>query len=564
MLSDKPIVRNLVEISAAKGIEYVILSPGSRDAPLIISFNESDYFKCLSIPDERVAGYFALGIAQQTRKPVIISCTSGTAALNFAPAIAEAFYQKIPLLIVTADRPQEWIHQGEGQSINQRNVFANYIKKSYHLPQDGNDSDNLWSANRMISEAIEQTFVNGGGPVHINIPFREPLYGQADYAGKKLPKITSTARLEKKLSKDTLAELEKKWAIANKKMILCGLLPKQVALKELLLEIAKDSSVIVLAETTANLIDKKIIQQIDPILTTIKEQEIEAFQPDLLITIGGNFISKKIKQILRKNKPSQHWHIEETDYHMDTFQSLTKSIPIGAATFFGQFNLTIDSTFNKGNYQNLWLNRRHIVNAAHQEYLKQTPWSDLRAMEKIMASIPANSNVQLGNSTPVRYAQLFEADASWQINSNRGVAGIDGSTSTAAGAALVNGQLTTIITGDIAFFYDSNAFWHHHLSPNLRVILINNGGGNIFRYIPGPPTTNQLDTFFEAQHELNAAHIAKTFNLVYYYVAGEEELTAILPKFFRQEAIERPALLEIKTPGAESASILREYFKNLK
>jgi len=264
MLSDKPIVRNLVEISAAKGIEYVILSPGSRDAPLIISFNESGHFKCLSIPDERVAGYFALGIAQQTRNPVIISCTSGTAALNFAPAIAEAFYQKIPLLIVTADRPKEWIHQGEGQSINQRNVFANYIKKSYHLPQDGNDPDNLWSANRIISEAIDQTFVNGGGPVHLNIPFREPLYGQADYAGKKLPKITSTARLEKKLSKDTLAELEKKWAIANKKMILCGLLPKQVALKELLLEIAKDSSVIVLAETTANLIDKKRSKRLKP------------------------------------------------------------------------------------------------------------------------------------------------------------------------------------------------------------------------------------------------------------------------------------------------------------
>ncbi len=593
MLSNKPIVRNLIEICAAKGIEHVILSPGSRDAPLIISFNESGYFKCLSIPDERVAGYFALGIAQQTRKPVIIICTSGTAALNFAPAIAEAFYQKIPLLIVTADRPEEWIHQGEGQSINQRNVFANYVKKSYHLPEDGEDEDNRWSANRMISEAIDQTFVNGGGPVHINIPFREPLYGQADYTAQALPKVASTSIIEKSLPTDSLVELQKEWSTAKKKMILCGLLPKQKILKQLLNEIAQDTTVVVLAETTSNLIGPNFIHQIDPILTTIQEEEIKQFQPELLITIGGNFISKKIKQFLRKNKPAQHWHIEETDYHIDTFQALTKSIPIEPITFFKQFSPNINdkvstkiavdkvSDTSEGvrhfserfssnidpatdmGYQDLWKHRKEIINTYHQQFLEKTVWSDLKAMEKIMSAIPSNTNVQLGNSTPVRYAQLFDPDASWQINANRGVAGIDGSTSTAAGAALVKEQLTTIITGDIAFFYDSNAFWHHHLASNLRVILINNGGGNIFRYIPGPPTTNQLETYFEAQHQLNAQHIAKTFNLVYYFVAEEEELTTVLPKFFQKQTINRPAILEIKTPGAESAAILREYFKKL-
>jgi len=139
MLSNKPHIRNLVEICALKGIEQVIISPGSRNAPLVISFGEHSHFDCISIPDERVAGFFALGIAQQTRKPVIITCTSGTASLNFAPAIAEAFYQKIPLLILTADRPVEWIHQGEGQSVAQRNVFANYVKRSYELPQEVTD-----------------------------------------------------------------------------------------------------------------------------------------------------------------------------------------------------------------------------------------------------------------------------------------------------------------------------------------------------------------------------------------------------------------------------------------
>jgi len=566
MLSDKPVVRNVVEICAAKGIEYVVIAPGSRNAPLIISFNEHGAFKCLSIPDERVAGYFALGIAQQTRKPVIITCTSGTASLNFAPAIAEAFYQKIPLLIITADRPVEWIHQGEGQSINQRGVFSNYVKRSYQLPQEAKDKDGLWSTNRMVSEAIDATYLEGGGPVHINIPFQEPLYGQKDYTDIPPPKVVTRLAFEKVLANNTLQDLGEVWDKANKKMILCGLLPLNKELQELIRNLEQDTNIIVLSETTSNIVTANSINQIDAVLSTITDSELNQFQPDLLITIGGSFISKKIKHFLRKNTPNQHWHIEDNSEYIDTFQSLTTAILISPISFFKQFSTFFSQKSSyphsyQHSYQELWLNRKKKVIKHHQQYLAKIPWCDLKAFELILLSIPKKTNLHLANSTPVRYAQLFKADTVISYNSNRGVAGIDGSTSTAAGAAFVNNKLTLLVTGDISFFYDSNAFWHHHLSSNLRVILINNGGGNIFRYIPGPPTTHQLDTYFEAQHQLNAKHIAKTFNLAYSFAANEADLKEILLTFFEPQSDNRAAILEIKTPNEESAAVLRGYFR---
>ena len=571
MLSNKPHIRNLVEICAQKGIQQVIISPGSRNAPLVISFGEHSHFDCISIPDERVAGFFAMGIAQQTRKPVIITCTSGTASLNFAPAIAEAFYQKIPLLILTADRPVEWIHQGEGQSIAQRNVFANYVKRSYELPQEVTDKDGLWSTNRLICEAIDQTTEGNGGPVHINIPFREPLYEKADYTNIPLPKIIETAAFEKILTQAQLKTFVDIWQKSTKKMILGGLLPLDSKLEDTLTQIGEDASVAILPEITANLSHKSFINDFDSVLSTVSEVEVEDFRPDLLITIGGSFISKRIKLWLRKYAPKAHWHIEEIDYHIDTFQGLTQTVNMKPLDFFSQLVEVVSSPLpppkekrNFLNYQDLWKNREKTVQKAQKKYLKQAGWSDIQAYKTILPKLPKNTNLHLANSTPVRYAQLFQLRKDIICNSNRGVAGIDGSTSTATGAAYITKKPTTIITGDISFFYDSNAFWQHHLSPNFRVILINNGGGNIFRFIKGPDTTAQLATYFEAQQERSAEYIAKTYILNYFVAENEESLKVALTNFYKKQANNRPAILEIKTPNIESAEIWRAYYDYLK
>ncbi|MFK7949858.1 MAG: 2-succinyl-5-enolpyruvyl-6-hydroxy-3-cyclohexene-1-carboxylic-acid synthase [Saprospiraceae bacterium] len=584
MKSNKKAVRNLIEICAAKGIEYVIISPGSRNAPLNISFNEDERFKCISVPDERVAAFIALGIGQQTQKPAIITCTSGTAALNYAPAIAEAYYQQVPMMIITADRPPEWTHQGNGQTINQTNVFANYIKRSYDLPVEFSHPNDEWYANRMISEAFERTTSYGTcGPVHINMPFREPLYGKTDYYGQPLPKNAQTIVPKGELNREVLGQLKEIWDNSQKIMILAGLHPENRGLNRYLAQLVEqDKRIVVLTEVTANLYHKGFCSNIDRLIDGLElPEETEQFKPDLLITIGHSIISKKIKQFLRPsledNQPFHRntWHIGMEEFHLDTMQTLTHHVLTTPEAFFEQFERTLScqtspkphvTTSNSGiSYQELWKNRDKATEKAHNDFLKTCEWSDLKAFELILNALPENTNLQSGNSSAVRYVLLFPYHQKYHThNSNRGVAGIDGCTSTAIGAAMVNNRPTTLITGDISFFYDSNAFWNSNLPENLRVIVINNGGGNIFRIIPGPSTTNQLENYFETHHNLQAEHIAKLYHLNYYQANSESTLAKALKSLYEKQENGRPAILEIQTPRLENDKVLKRYFEFIK
>ena len=558
-LSDKHGVRNLVEICAAKDIQHVIISPGSRNAPLNISFNEHGAFTCLSIPDERCAAFVALGIAQQTGKPVVITCTSGSASLNFAPAISEAYYQKIPLIIITADRPDEWINQGEGQSIRQKNVYANFIQKSYHLHLDTEDADNLWSNDRMICEAIDLSIIKKG-PIHINVPFREPLYGKRDYSKIPLPKIHQIISSENIISNELMNELKMQFNSTGKVLILCGLIPeKNKKLNNLLNQLSGQA--VILSETTSNVSGENIYNNIDALLTNFDEKE---FTPDLLITIGHSFISKKIKLWLRDASLNEHWHISELENADDVFKKLTKHIKSTPELFFESLNNNEQEFVSTDLlYLNLWKNKSKEIKEKHNLFIEKTPWSDFKVFSKILNHLPQGTNLQMGNSSPVRYIQLFPMREDILYNGNRGVSGIDGSTSTAAGAALINNRPTTIITGDIAFFYDSNAFWSHHLTGNLRVIIINNQGGGIFRLIAGPPSTNQLGEFFETTHDFKAKGICDTFHIPYYFADDSESLEEILPQFYAKQKGDRPAVLEIRTPRDVNDQVFKDYYKNL-
>ncbi len=562
-LSDKPGVRNLIEICASKGLQYVIISPGSRNAPFHISFNEHGFFTCLSIPDERSAAFIALGIAQQTGMPAILSCTSGSASLNYAPAISEAFYQKIPLLILTADRPDEWINQGEGQSIAQRNVYQNYITASYHLHLDSNDPDNLWSNDRMICEAIDIAILERG-PVHINIPFREPLYNTKDYSDVPFPKISSILKRESFLPFEFLSSTISSFFSKKKILILCGLMPEKNEDLNTILQQFSDRAVI-LSETTSNISGENILNHIDPLLTTIDQKESK---PELLITIGHSFISKKIKLWLREFNPEEHWHISEDKNANDVFQSLTQHIRVAPLTFFRFLLLKIDEekikpSLAQMDYNHLWKKKSDDILIKNISFINNCPWSDFKVFSKVLPALPKECNLHMGNSSPVRYIQLFPMREDILYNGNRGVSGIDGSTSTAIGAAFIHQKPTVILTGDVSFFYDSNAFWNHHLPDHLRVIIINNQGGGIFRLIPGPPSTNQCDDFFETTHSFNAKGICDTFNVNYYSADSENELDEIMNFFWENQENKRPAVLEIFTPRAINDIVFKDYYKKL-
>lgn len=558
MTSANKIVQTFVELCAAKGVRHFVFSPGSRNAPLAIALFGDARFTCKVVPDERSAGFIALGMALELDQTVGVCCTSGSAVLNYAPAVAEAFYQNVPLLVVSADRPEEFIHQGEGQSINQKNVFANHIKTSVHLPKQVVSKDDVWFVERQINEALNAAQHGGKGPVHINFPFAEPLYEVQNKADVS-PKLIDHIAVEQVLTDDALTELHKAWQNAPKKLILCGQMPKNERLNYLLEQLSEDKSVAILVENTSNLVHKNFSHCIDRLITTISEKELEKFTPDILVTIGDAIISKKIKAMLRKLPLAEHWDIHPHRAHYDTYQKLTKNIQVKPEYFFKSL-LELPKN-SKGTFFSTWKTKDYLTQEKHFHYLDACTFSDLKAFSLIADYLPEHSAVHMGNSSVVRYMQLFDPINNITYYSNRGVSGIDGSTSTALGVSLVNDKTNILITGDISFFYDSNALWNKYLHPKFKIILINNGGGGIFRIIDGPNSTDILEEFFESKQDYNVSKLCETFGLSYFYAEGEADLAQSLEAFLLHE--DKPALIEIKTPGEQNAQVLKDYFKSL-
>ncbi|RXQ94410.1 2-succinyl-5-enolpyruvyl-6-hydroxy-3-cyclohexene-1-carboxylic-acid synthase [Ancylomarina salipaludis] len=557
--SDIKGVKELIDICVGKGMEYVVISPGSRNAPLSISLARDNRIQTPVIVDERSAGYFALGIAQQTGKPVGLVCTSGTALLNYAPAVAEAFYQRLPIVVLSADRPQEWIGQDDSQAINQVNVLQNFVKASYHLPIVNEGTDDLWSLNRMMNEALSKSISGRLGPVHINIPFREPLYGEKNQEGQS-ERIVNKIVAKEVLSEEIKETLVQEWRSSNKVMILAGLLPKNEKLNACLSQLAKLKQVVVLTESISNLHDQAFLPCIDRVITSFSEEESQNFQPDLLINFGGPLVSKKIKSFLRDHAPKKHWFVGKEDRLIDTFRALSSHIDFEPECFFEDIlSLLIE---NESSYADDWRQRDLACDTAHEDYLKNTRWSDLKAFEAVLAAVPDGANLQLSNSSVVRYAQLFKTSPKLLYNSNRGTSGIDGCTSTAVGACHVNDKLTTLITGDISFFYDTNGLWNKYLNNRLKIVLINNGGGGIFRFIPGPSDAPELEEYFETVQDYRADKLAETYGLDYFYADSLNALESVLPNFF--ELGEKACILELKTPREMNDVVLKDYFKNLR
>lgn len=552
----------LAAIMIEKGITSVVVSPGSRNAPAIINFAGQKEFSLVSIADERSAGFFALGMALKTHKPVALLCTSGTAVLNYAPAIAEALYQKVPLLVITADRPKEFIDQADGQTIRQENIYANYIRKSFNLPAVIETPESKWYATRIINEAIDRCLFPAAGPVHLNMPLSEPLYNPEINSHVADVRIITMAGVEKKLSGSTINQLARQWNGAESKLVLVGQLPTGIQVHEQLARLANDPSVSIMTEATSNLHHPAFNGCIDRVIDGMNEAEIRQIKPEILLTMGSAVVSKKIKALLRRMQPALHWHVCEDpdEFHTDTYQSLTLTIPLSPEIFTSQLADAMIPT--ESIYSRLWADRILARKKQHDLYIPQLEFCDMQVYDLLFRNIPANTDIHLANSTPVRYAQLFDQKAGHFFYANRGTSGIDGCVSTAAGAAYAGDRPVTVITGDIGFFYDSNALWNSALKPDFRIILINNGGGNIFRIIDGPSNFPQLEPYIETNHHRTAEGIARNFGIDYYQATDKTSLNDQLIPFF-DYAAGKTALLEIITPNILSANMLKEYFKYL-
>lgn len=556
--SKHPLAQSIIQRCQAHNIKHIVISPGSRNAPLTIGFTANDFFECYSIIDERSAGFFALGIAQQLQQPVALVCTSGSALVNYYPAVVEAFYSRIPLVVISADRPDHLINIGDGQTITQPHIFASHIlyeanlkeviKKSFIKSFKDNDS--------LITKALKFAYT-AKGPVHINAPFSDPLYEtveilKADFDVNLSCTIEPSVSLPKSLIK--------KWHSSKKKMILVGVNTPESIKQSYLDLIGEDPSIVVLTETTSNLHQSNFFSSIDQLITPLDATDFEALQPEILLTFGGMVVSKKIKTFLRSYAPKLHWHIDPVQAN-DTFFCLTKHYKCSVNNFLKQLVSTNGSPV-ESQYFKTWNQVKNRRLQKHNAYVKSIPFSDFKAFDNILKHIPSSSMVQSSNSSTIRYLQLFDLNPSLTIFCNRGTCGIDGSTSTAVGASCVSEKPTVFITGDLSFFYDSNALWNNYIPSSFRIIIINNRGGGIFRILPGNKNSENFSTFFETNHTLTAKSISEHFMFDYASASSYDELNAQWDDFYAIS--QRPKILEIFTPSSENDRILLSYFDFIK
>jgi 2-succinyl-5-enolpyruvyl-6-hydroxy-3-cyclohexene-1-carboxylate synthase len=454
--------------------------------------------------------------------------------------------------VLSADRPQNKIDIGDGQTIRQENVYANHSLYNANLTEEASEK-NDYEINRAIDTAKYQY-----GPVHINIPFEEPLYETVNTLSIS-PKMSIYENQKVTLTTTDLVAYAEIWNNSTRKMVLVGVNPPEFVKQFITDYLANDPTVIVLTETTSNLHDPTFINNIDTIITPFTKEDFETFQPDILLTFGGMIVSKRIKAFFRNYKPQQHWHIDALRAY-DTFGALSKHFEVCPNDFFEKFipllNQSVTSDYSNKMAAVVALRKIRTAN-----YLETIPFSDFKVFEKVIASLPANSQLQVSNSSAIRYAQLIDIDPSIEVFCNRGTSGIDGSTSTAIGAAVASIKPTVFITGDIGFLYDSNALWNNYIPKNFKIILINNGGGGIFRILPGHKETPVFNTFFETAHNLTAEHMATMYKLNY-SVANEEESLKIALKLL-YETNDAPTILEVFTPMTTNDKILLDFFKNL-
>jgi len=553
MYSDKKNILQLVALLEAHQVTKVVLCPGSRNAPLIHTLSTHPSFTCYPATDERSAGFFALGLALNGGQPVAVCCTSGSALLNLHPAVAEAFYQNIPLVVISADRPAAWIGQMDGQTLPQPNVFQSLVKRSVNLPEIHTDEDE-WYCNRLVNEALLETNHHGKGPVHINVPISEPLF---QFTTEKLPSVRVITRYQGLNIYDRdYRELIDRMNGYGRRMIIVG----QMNLIYLFDKKYTKALYKHFAWLTEHLSNQTIpgipVKNFDAALYAMPEEKIEQMTPELLITYGGHVVSKRLKNFLRKHPPKEHWHVSPTGEVIDLYGALTTIIEMDPFEFLEKIAGMIDSRTPE--YPRVWENYCNTIPEPEFAY------SEMAAIGSLIKKLPEQCALHLANSSTIRYSQLYALPSTVEVCCNRGTSGIEGSLSTAIGYAAASSKLNFIVIGDLSFFYDMNALWLSSIRPNVRILLLNNGGGGIFHTLPGLDMSGTSHKFVTAVHQTSAKGWAEERGFVYQRVEDEDGLNGAMESFTQPDALEQPMLVEVFTNKNKDARILKDYYHQLK
>ncbi|WP_298143747.1 2-succinyl-5-enolpyruvyl-6-hydroxy-3-cyclohexene-1-carboxylic-acid synthase [Flavobacterium sp.] len=549
IVPENTLAQSIIQHLLLYNITTVVISPGSRNAPLTIGFASHPQFSCYSVADERSAAFFAMGMALELQKPVAVICTSGSAVLNFYPAVAEAFYSRIPLVVISADRPPHKIDIGDGQTIRQKHVLKNHVSKSLDLPEFPTKK-----SDRKLGKALHKA-ISEQLPIHINAPFEEPLYRTLSDFDYRISSTRIAPSAEKQPQLDAFFNL---WNAAERKLVLIGSgLPEQFT-TAFIRALASDPSVLVFTEANSNVRHSEFINQIDSFISESNTLFTESLRPDVLLSLGGMVVSKRIKTLLRSYTDLPHFHV---DAHLayNTFGLDVQHLKMSLASFQQQFVVRTQHVTSTYKQKQLQRYRRKLEKQS--EFEAVAAFSDFSVFKLICEAVPADIALHVSNSASIRYMQLFALPEKLAVYCNRGTSGIDGSTSTAVGFSVASAKATILITGDISFFYDSNGLWNQYIPQNFKIILINNGGGGIFRILPGHQENETFHTFFETAHCYTAEHLAKMYNFTYQTAASSAQLSEALKAFF---AASDRRILEIFTPTRTNDLILDQYFTALK
>ena len=512
MYCSKENVNILTALLVAHGVRHAVVCPGSRNSAIVHNFNECPFIQCYPVTDERSAGFYAMGMAQALKQPVVVCVTSGTALLNLAPAIAEAFYQHIPLVAISADRPQQWIDQLDGQTLPQSDALGRFVKKAVSLLEP-HDAEEKWYCNRLVNEALLAAM--RGGPVHINVPITEPLF---EYSVDELPAERKIAYAAADMSPATLSHVTRMFLSARRPMLISGQ-PMNPLLDEAVSIVGDD----------------------------------EEYVPDFVLYIGGSIVSKRLKRFLRKAKET--WVVNNTGEIADTFMNLTH-------VFQGDGEAVADHirfmmVMEPHPFIQKWDDLLARIRLQAESY--EPAYSELAAV-KYFEHYVGDAEVHYANSSAIRLANSFAQHPVW---CNRGVNGIEGSLSTAAGFSCVTDKRVYCVIGDLSFFYDQNALWNQNLQGNFRILLLNNGCGGIFNMLPGLEQSPARDQYVAAAHHTSAEGICQQNDIVYISASDMPQLHAGIDTLLNIES-DRPVLLEVFTDPYDDEQTLKDYSKTFK
>lgn len=561
MYSNKENVNILTSLLLEYGVSDAVVCPGSRNAPIVHNLSVCEAIRCRPVTDERSAAFYALGLAIATRRPTVVCVTSGSALLNVMPAVAEAAYQHVPLVVISADRPQQWIDQLDGQTIPQSDALGRFVRKAVQLPEPHNDEER-WLCRRLVNEAMHLATCRHGAPVHINVPISEPLF---EFDTEQLPQLSRFNNIKRAAIKDASMDMPEAFHKAKRPMIVIGQLAHGTVSHETIRSLSE--KYVVMSEPLSNpsymtIHFDEAIRYIVSDNSSINDDEDDktAYYPDYVIYVGDTLVSKPARRFLRNAKAPSCLITPDAAYIHDPLMTLTDIVECDTDSINALLAslCEVPDTDERCQFHDRWQSFLDSCAAHADAYAPEySQMATVKYFEEQLADLDIDICVHYANSSAVRMACIYAQHYVW---CNRGVNGIEGSLSTAAGFSLATHDMTVCVIGDLSFFYDQNALWNSNLRGNLRIILLNNRGGGIFRQLPGLSDSPAADDLVMASHENTAQGICTQNDIGYMSAKNMDEMQIGVVTLLTRES-ERPMLLEVFTDSNDDVKALEKYFK---